>query len=176
MTTDVTVMKNLDPSEYAPYFKQYIDQAGEGEIHDLLQKQKVKLISFYNGISAEDATTTHPPYTWTIAQVLGHLIDTEKILGCRAHRIACGDQTDLPGFDQDALVANYDYSKTETSDLVLEFEALRMTNQAFFRRLNPEAWLNQGNCDQNKMSVRALAFLMVGHANHHLEILKQRLA
>lgn len=176
MPTHIVATKDLDPSEYAPYYQNYIDQAGEGGIHELLGTQKGELLDFFDGMSSETASTVHAPYTWTITEVLAHIIDTEKIFSCRAHRIACGDDAELPGFDQDALVANYDYSQTAISELASEFEALRTTNQAFFRRLNDQAWLNRGVCDQKQISVRAIAVLLVGHSNHHLKILKQRLA
>ena len=167
---------DLDPSEYSAYFQQYIDLVGEGSFLELFESQKQKLIRFFDGISDETAKTVHEPYRWSTAQVLGHVIDTEKIFGCRAHRIACGDPTDLPGFDQDLLVDNYDYSQTKLDQLVEEFTGLRTTNQAFFRRLNDQAWSRRGVCDQKQISVRAIAFLLIGHANHHFEILKKRLA
>ena len=166
----------LDQSEYAPYFQKYIEMVPAGDIRESLNAQIQRLNEFLAGVSNEDANKLHETYSWTIKQVIGHMIDTEKIFGCRAHRIACADSAELPGFDQDAFVANSNYDDVTLDQLAKEFDVARATTNMFFNRLPEESWSHSGSCDGKQISVRAIAFLLAGHLEHHLSIMKQRLA
>ena len=118
----------------------------------------------------------HAPYTWTIKQVLGHLIDTERVFGYRAARFATGDDTPLPGFDQDQFVANMDYSAVPFSRLLDELDYLRKGHLLMFSRFDGACWTQMGQADGKQMSTRAAAYIMAGHIRHHQRIVEKRLA
>ena len=168
-------ISELMTSEYDAYFQPMFDLVGDGDVHSLLQEQKQELLGFYGELPDRMINSIQPPFTWSIKQVLGHLIDTEKVFGYRAHRIAAGDPTDLPGFDHELLARCHHNQQVSQQLLMEEFEALRTTNQRMFSRLSSEQWSRKGHCDQKQISVRAIAFLMIGHVKHHLGILNQRL-
>ena len=119
-------------------------------------------------------TQLHDPYTWTIRQVIGHLIDAERVFAYRALRFAMGDATPLPGFDQDAYVAAADYSQVPLQNLAEEMFMLRQANLGMFLRFSDKGWASSGEADGKSMSVRALAYVMVGHVRHHLRIIEKR--
>ena len=108
-------------------------------------------------------------------QVLGHCIDNERVFGHRAARFAANDETPQPGYDQDAAVAAFDYTGVSLPDLLAEFTALRRSHDLFFARLSPRQWSATGLADGRPMSVRAVAYLQVGHLRHHVAILRERI-
>ena len=166
----------LSKSEYDPFYGQYLSLVHESEILSALEGQIDELNSAVADCDAEAANTVHPPYRWTIKQVIGHCIDNERVFGYRVSRIAAGDKTPLSGYDQELLVRNQAYADVTLRDLVEELMHLRRCHHAFFKRLTPEAWDRSGTCDGKQISVRAIAFLLVGHLRHHLAIITRRLA
>ena len=171
-----TIFPNdLEPTEFQPYFRSYIELAGDTDALESLEQQIEEFNDLLQSIDNDTALTVHPPYQWNIKQVVGHIIDVEKVFGGRAHRIACGENQALPGFDQDLFVANSDYDHVSLNDLAAEFESTRKSNFLMFARWTDEMWARSGNCDGKNISVRAIACLLVGHVNHHLIIVRKRL-
>lgn len=169
-------MQRPQPEEYGPAFGRYIELVQDENILRALEGQFEELITFLRTVHEVEGDQRHPPYTWSIKEVIGHIADTERIFGTRALRFARGDQAPLPGFDENeyAKVANFDHCKL--ADLVAELEALRLSHLWMFRNLEEEAWSRQGVANDTPMTVRALAYALVGHAKHHFEILRRRLA
>lgn len=168
-------VKEIESSEYQPYFQTYLDLVDEGSVFAQMNSQIEELRDLLGGLDRETCETVHQPYQWTLKQVVGHIIDVEKIFGCRAHRIACRENIPLPGFDQDVFAANCEYGHVDMNSLLDEFENLRMSNLLFFNRMTEEMWQQSGTCDEKEISVRAIACLLVGHVNHHSKILRKRL-
>ncbi len=123
-------------------------------------------------MSDEAATVAPAPGKWSIKQVLGHLCDTERIQAYRALRFARGDTGDLRGFEQDDYVREAESNSRSVDDLLTELESIRKATIALFSSLPPEAEMRVGIANGNKVTVRALAYITAGHAQHHLELLK----
>src|SRR5262249_8083458 len=117
-----------------------------------------------------------PPYTWSIKEVVGHLADTERVMGYRALRFARGDATPLPGFDENeyAKIANFD--RLPLPALVSELDVVRRSHLILFPNMPADAWDRGGEANQNHVTVRALAYILVGHGRHHTAIVRKRLA
>lgn len=111
---------------------------------------------------------------WTIAEVLIHLMDTERIFQYRALRFARNDKTELQGFDQDSYVPESQAPNRNRNDILEEFIAIRKSSIALFASLNDEMLLRSGLASGAKMSVRALGFVICGHQIHHFNILQER--
>ena len=163
-------------SEYHEYYGPYVDCVPDGDLLELLENQIADLKGLLKPVSEEEAAKLHEPYTWTIKQVAGHLIDSEKLFGWRAHRFGVGDETPVPGMEQNPYVEGMDYTTVSLTDLVDEWELARRSNLCFFRRLSGQAWGNVGTASDNPITVRALAYLLVGHIVHHAKILENRIA
>ncbi len=164
-----------ESDEYAEYYEPYMQLVGESDLLVALDDQ----IAEFNGtldISESEAEVSHEPYTWTIKQVVGHLIDNERVFAYRAMRFAVADPIELPGYEQDDYVANSDYQTVTLQQLKDEFVQLRKSNLLMLRRIRPAAWNNRGTSDGREMTVRAIACLLVGHVRHHLQIVGDRLA
>ena len=172
MKTDT--LPRPEPSEYAEYYGRYIDRVPNGDILQLMQEQIEQFAADLGAIPENQANVLHPPYTWTIKQVVGHLIDVEKVFGYRAHRFACNDLRPILGMEQNEFVDNLDYDLPALSDLAVELKCARRSNLLFLRRLPMEAWNHQASADGNTISVRAIAYILVGHIIHHLDIINER--
>lgn len=173
---NLTTTTRPEAEEYAPYYGLYINRVPPGDIIDQLENQISEFSDVLNSVSEEQACVLHDPYTWTIKQVVGHMIDCEKVFGYRAHRFACNDLRPILGMEQNDFVDNLDYDLPLLSDMAIELKCSRRSNLLFFKRIPENAWSRTGVADGNTISVRAIAYILVGHIIHHLEIIKQRVA
>jgi uncharacterized damage-inducible protein DinB len=161
--------------EYFEYYGAYIALVPDADCLKLLESQIAELREFFADLSDSDAETVHAPYTWTIKQVVGHLIDTERVFADRLHRISSGESQPQPAFDQNPYVDNQDYHSPSLKSLVDELIYCRQANLLMVRRVRPEAWNRRGVASGHSISVRALAWILIGHIIHHLAILRKRL-
>ena len=107
-------------------------------------------------------------------EVVGHMIDAERIFAYRALRFARNDRTQLPGFEENDYVPAANFDQRPWADLIDEFYAVRHSNLAMFRGLAEEAWMRKGIASDNEMSVRAVAYVIAGHERHHMNVLHEK--
>ena len=160
--------------EHAPYHAAYLKHVPDGDILGTLRRQVGQTLALLGGLSDGQAMTRQAPYSWTIKEVVGHLADTERILGYRALRFARGDQTPLPGFEQDDYVKYANSDAVPLDALADEFRAVRESSLRLFGNLPPDAWLREGRAFDTRFTVHALAYIIAGHEGHHLAILRER--
>ena len=160
--------------EYAEFYETYVSMVDETDIISALENQIAELQSDFSDISEEKSNFRYAEGKWSIKELLGHLIDGERVFSYRALRISRGDDTPLAGFEENFYVANSNFTNTELTALVKEFSLLRGSNVLLFKNLNDEAWQRSGTASNAEVSVRALAYIMVGHIRHHLKILRER--
>jgi hypothetical protein len=161
-------------TEYAPDYRGYVGQVTEEEILPVLRSQLDALDVLLGRVTPERETYRYAEGKWSIREIIGHLIDAERVFGYRAFCIARGEQRNLPGFEQDEYMLSAPYDHIDLEDLLSEFRLVRLSNLAMIRNLNEEAWARLGTANDNQVSVRALAFIMAGHARHHMEVLRER--
>ncbi len=164
------------PTEYAEFYKSYIARVPEGPVLDFLAKQLAEYKRLLAKVSDEAATAAPAPGKWSIKQVLGHLCDTERVQAYRALRFARGDASELRGFEQDDYVREAHSNSRSVDDLLTELESIRKASIALFGSLPPQAEKRSGIANGNAVTVRAMAYITAGHAQHHLEGLKAGLA
>jgi hypothetical protein len=165
------------PSEYAPFYAGYISAIaalGDGDILATLERQTSEVRQLAASIPAERETFRYGEDKWSVREVFGHLIDGERVFSYRTLRFSRGDQTPLPGFEENDYVAASHFDSRPLSSLVDELVLLRQANLALFRGLAPEDWPRTGTANGHPVSVRALAFIMAGHVQHHFNILRDR--
>lgn len=161
-------------SEYAPFYGGYISKIQGEDVLEILESQSTELRQLASSTTPEREVFRYAPGKWSVREVFGHLIDGERIFGYRAFRIGRGDQTPLPGFDENEYVAASGYDDRDLSSLVEEFSLVRGGNLAILRNLAGDAWARLGTANNHPVSVRALAYIMAGHVRHHLEILQEK--
>jgi DinB superfamily len=161
-------------TEYLPYYERYISLVPDGDVLRTLTEQLDSTLSILRSLPEEKAGFRYAPGKWSIKEVVGHIIDGERIFAYRALRFARNDQTPLPGFEQDDYINNATFDDCKLSDLIDEFEHVRRGNLLMFRQLDDEAWTRRGIASDAEVSVRALAYILAGHERHHMKVLKEK--
>jgi uncharacterized damage-inducible protein DinB len=173
MSSELQPMAPPQPDEHSPYYTRYVSLVPRAEIVGILQQQAEDTEAL-RSLSDEEACFRYAPDKWSIKQLLGHIIDTERIFAYRALRIARGDQTPMEGFEQDDYVRNGPFERISMTELMNEYVAVRTATVSLFRHLPLEAWTRRGIANKNEVTVRAIAYIIAGHELHHRQILKEK--
>ncbi|MDQ6786682.1 MAG: DinB family protein [Acidobacteriota bacterium] len=160
--------------EFDSYYERYVSLVADGDIVSALKNQIAETSTLLNKISAEKADFSYAPEKWSVKELVGHVIDTERIFAYRALRIARGDQTPIEGYEQDDYIKNAEFAKCNLTDLAEEFALIRRANVLMFQNLSEIAWHRRGTANDKEISVRALAYIAAGHEIYHVNILKER--
>lgn len=164
-------MGKPDTTEYLPYYGKYVSLVPDGDIITVLGKQIEETEGLLNSIPESRASFRYAPDKWSIKELVGHMIDTERIFAYRALRFARNDKTPLPGYEQDDYVSNASFDSYTLADLAAELKSVRQSTVFLFKHLNPNAWTRSGLANNGEASVRALAHIIAGHELHHRGIL-----
>lgn len=163
-----------EADEYASYYGKYVSLIDDDDIVAVMEEQLDATVACLRGLSEEQGNSRYEPGKWSIKELVGHINDAERIFAYRALCIARGDQTPLPGFEQDDYIASANFDARSLADLTTEFELIRRSNLAMMKQFSDEAWLRRGTASENPISVRALVYIIAGHEAHHLNILRSR--
>lgn len=139
----------------------------------VLDDQLYWLCELASHLSTEQVDRIHAPYGWTIRQVLEHCANAERVFGYRMLRLAAGDATALPGWDENAY-ADARFGLGSFTNLVNEMAWLRMSNVGLLRRIKPGSWDHQAEVDGTIMNVRSIAWVAAAHVEHHFAIIEKR--
>lgn len=164
----------LRDDEYNPYYGAYIKKASSSDIIEGLSINLGSISGFFNSISHDKENYAYAEGKWTIKDILLHLIDTERVFTYRALRIARGDKTPLPGFDQDNYVDNALANDRTLTSLIEEYKTLRQATLVLFKSFTPEMLISKGIASDSNISVRAIGYILSGHENHHKTIIEER--
>lgn len=171
----MTVPNQTPPtSEFPADSQPYLSLLPAGDILGLMRQQAAALAALPSTAAQVPDDWTYAPGKWTVREVIAHLARAERIIGYRAFRFAHGDDTPLAGFEENDYVAASRANARLLLDLVSELLHLREANLSFFSSLSDSQWLRIGTANSSPASVRALAYGIVGHAAHHLAILRDR--
>lgn len=172
----LTAMKTseLTSADYHSYYQPYIDAVGEAELMGLMQNQLVNFPRFMESIPEALWQHSYGLGKWTIAEVLLHVVDAERIFQYRALRIARKDQTPLAGFDQEAYVPNSGANERSKESIMEEYKAVRGASISLFKTFKREQLMLHGTASKAQVSVGALGFLICGHQKHHRNVIRER--
>ena len=162
------------PGEYPSYYQTYIDLVPEGDILRILNLQKIAFSEFLYAIPGDRWHLRYAPGKFSVAEVISHIIDTERIFAYRALRFARNDKTHLPGFDQEEYAPTSGADNRSKASLENEYLTVRNATIELFRSFDEAALHRSGMAGGAELSVRAIPYLLVGHEQHHLQILKER--
>jgi len=160
--------------EASPYYFRYFDRVPDGDILAILESQSKDFRSLLEGITEERSLYRYAPDKWSLRQVLNHVNDTERLFVFRALWFARGFDSPLPSFDQDVSVRAAEADRVSWAGHVEEWRGIREASLAFFRNLPQESWTKRGVASGNPFSVRACAYFLAGHADHHDAIIRER--
>src|SRR5438105_4187933 len=162
------------PNEHVEYYAKYIALVPDGDIVETARATFDETLVTLNAIDEERAKFAYAPGKWSIKNVVVHLADAERIFAYRALRIARKDATPLASFDENTYANESGADQRKFGDLVRELRAVRAATLELWQGFPEEAWPRIGTANHNPISVRALAYITVGHELHHRAILVDR--
>lgn len=160
--------------EYGQYFDRYISLVTEADVLAALNAQASQVHDALSGLSDTRASHRYAERKWTVREVLGHIVDCERVFGFRALAIARGEQYSLAPFEEDDYAALAGHDRVSIDELAEEFATLRRSHVLMFKHLDDAGWARVGVVNGAPMSVRAVAFILAGHVRHHARILTDR--
>ena len=166
--------KRPSENEYLAYYGSYIDSVDDGHIVDTLRTNWETQKEMLEKMDESNLSFSYAEGKWTIAQLLMHMADVERVMAYRAFCIARGEQISIPGFDHDAYVDAAPWQALSLDDLISDLDTLRRSTISLFSNFSPVQYDQIGKANNAAVSVRALAFIIAGHHNHHIKILKER--
>ena len=162
------------PGEYAPFHAGYVAMVPDGDVLATLKKQLGETLRLLSRLGEPKSRYRYAPGKWSIREVVGHLIDAERVFTYRALTFARGDKTPLPGFDENMWAAASNADARTLKSLLEELKAMRSATLALFKSFNAEQLARIGIASGHPVSVRGLLYVTTGHERHHIKILRER--
>lgn len=162
------------PGEYPEPYDRYVGKVPEGHLDEILEAQWEELGCLLEELDDDAAEFRYAEGKWSIKELLGHLVDAERIFAYRLLCLARGDQTPLPGFDENAYVAAANFDARPLESLLEEYDLVRGQTLGLLRGLGEEELERRGTVNGKSVTARAIAFVLAGHELHHLGVLKER--
>lgn len=160
--------------DFPAYYEPYLARVPEGDLLEFLENQKTDFVTFIRSIPAEKGNFRYAEGKWTVKEVLGHIIDTERIMAYRALAFSRKEHQSIPGFDENTYVENSESNRRSLESLADEFESLRAANLELFASFSAKQLDNIGIANGRDVTVNALVYIIAGHLEHHLQVLKDR--
>lgn len=173
-TTAVAPIARPQSDEYFEYYGHYVSKVPDGDLVSLLREQALDTVTMLQTLTPAQADYAYAPGKWTVKQVIGHIIDTERVFIYRAMCFARNDATALPAFDENAYVDNANFSSRTLADLLEELQLVRAATIQFAKTLDAESLMRRGTASGRSITVRALLYIVAGHERHHTALLRER--
>ena len=161
-------------SDVPEYYRNYVKQVSGDTIELILSEAKKETLAFFQVLPTEKWSFRYAPGKWSIKELILHLMDSERVFAYRILRIARGDETPMPGFDQNVFVPNSNADNRSTKSIIEEYQAVREATLQLVKNLTEEMWQRQGTASGVPFSPLVIAFIIAGHEAHHLRIIKER--
>lgn len=168
------IIAKPEPGEYAPYYARYLHGMADGDLLRMLEEGAEDVLQLLRAFGEADGGHRYAPGKWSVKEVVGHVTDAERVFAYRALRIARADSTPLPGFEQDDYVAAAGFDRRTLADLAEEFADVRKATLKLFAGMDAPAFMRSGVANGHPITVRALAWIIAGHEQHHARILRER--
>ena len=173
-TTPMPIARPVD-GDFLPYAASYINLVPTGtDPRAALRTQPQEIHAVFANLTEAQAEKAYAPGKWTLKEMLLHQIDSERVFAYRAMRFARADSQDLPGFDQDTYVDHSAANARSLASLLAEYDATRAATLALFESFTEEQLDRRGSANGGPATVRALLFIVPGHEQHHLNIIRER--
>ena len=157
-----------------PFYRGYVAEIEEGELLAALRAEQILLRDMLRTLGEERAEHRYAEGKWSVKELLSHLLDAERVFAFRALCFARGERQALPGFDENEYVASSRADTRSLASLCEELEHLRAATIVMFETFG-EAQLDLvGTANDVRISVRALGWVIAGHAAHHRRVIAER--
>jgi hypothetical protein len=169
----VTALARPSSGEFAEYYQQYVARVPDGDIVETLRDQLGETLALLGAVPEERETYRYAEGKWSLREVIGHLVDTERMFAYRALAMAREEGVDLPGMDQDQWVATSGAHTRTLHDLCAEWEAVRRSNVHLFATMTEEQAARTGVASGNSFTVRSFPWIIAGHELWHRHLIQR---
>jgi uncharacterized damage-inducible protein DinB len=156
------------------FYRDYVSEVPGDDLNVALLLASDRLHALMDGLSDEQASHRYAPGKWMVKEVLQHIVDAERIFAYRALRFGRNDSTELPGFEEDDYVPEARCEARMLDDMLKEHDAVRAATTTLFNSFDERALERVGTANGNQIGVRAIGWVIAGHALHHIRILHER--
>ena len=169
-------MRLPEPFEYpnSSYFAEYLNFGPEDHLRDILKSQHTNLLEICLNLAKGQESFAYAPGKWSIQQLLGHIIDTERIFSYRALAISRGERQALPSFDENEYLLHAQYESQDFTDILTQYRHVRQATISLIESFSTIQANQLGNANGQSVSARALSWMIAGHEKHHIQVIKER--
>jgi hypothetical protein len=168
------MLQRPEKEEYPSYYEDYIKLVPNGDMVSILQENLSNTVTLFQSISESNGDFQYAPGKWSIKEVLGHMTDTERIMSARLLRFGRGDNTPLPGFNENIYVNGANFNQRTIKSLLEEFTVTRNATITLIKNMPEEAWMRKGLANNFENTTRSVAYMIAGHEMHHCKIIRER--
>ncbi|MDR6158423.1 putative damage-inducible protein DinB [Chryseobacterium sp. SLBN-27] len=161
-------------TDFQKYVQRYLDLIPSDDWLEELKKTGDKTIELYAQLSEEQSLFAYAEGKWTLKELLLHLSDTERVFQYRILAFLRGDQNELPGFDEELYATQSFANERSLNSLLEEYQLIRKSSQVLLESASSSALQNVGTANGNQISAETIGKLIVGHNEHHLNIIRER--
>jgi uncharacterized damage-inducible protein DinB len=158
----------------APYFAEYLNFEADENLFEVLKNQSNEIIELFENLEKGQAEFAYAAGKWSLKGLLGHMVDTERIVSYRILAISRGEKTGLPGFDENEYQATSEYETQDAMEILAQYKATRTATTLLLNSFSSKHWNQMGQANGKTTSARAWAWMVAGHEKHHLSIIKER--
>ena len=162
------------PDEFTEYYHAYVGQVPDGNIISILTEQHDRIVQILTDIPTSKEDFKYADGKWSTKEVIGHMLDTEWIFSYRTLRIARNDQTPMAAMDQDEFVRGANFDNRSLASMTTEFSHLRSATIELVSSFDDDILDRTGTASGYPFTVRALVFIIAGHAEHHINVLSEK--
>lgn len=164
----------ISSDEYGEYFARYIQHSNGNDLFTMLNAHQNEMMEIFEYLDAEKALFRYEKDKWSVKEVIGHIIDTERIFNYRALALARGEKSAIPGYNHDQYMKTADFDRYSLNDLKKQYSATREYTLSLFSAFSDEELMTKGVVNRSPFTVRALGYVIAGHEMHHRAILAER--
>lgn len=161
--------------EYPAYFEKYYSHLPAGkDALEILTQNNMDTLDLFTSVDGETLNFRYEAGKWNMFEILQHLMDSERIFAYRALRIARGDKSENPGYDENTYVANSDVNQRNIMDMVREYSLLRACTIELFKSMSDDALQQLGRANGYEVTPAAIAYAIAAHELHHMHVIEER--
>lgn len=158
----------------ASYFDEYLNFEPHENLYEILDLQKQNILQIYSTLSVAQEDFRYQAGKWNLKQILGHILDTERVFSYRTFAISRNEKQALLSFDENDYLLHAHYESQSTADILSQYTHTRVATISLLKSFNPNHWNRMGMANAHSISTRALAWMIAGHEKHHLKIINER--
>ena len=168
------MIRKPEANEHAPYYGRYVERVPDGDILEILASQFRDTRAILDALDEERANHRYEPGKWSIKELVGHVLDVERVFAYRALVFARNDTTPQAGIEQDDWVAHGNFDARTMQNITNEFASVRAATLTLFGGLSSDMWMRRGNASGFDFTVRSMPYIIAGHEIHHVAVLRER--